>query len=123
MSSFLSSFSSGLNEINNIQRRNNYINSRYSLDPKERELFSAREVCNNKFNWLRLKKAFNLVILPILLLIVMAYLQLNNGYIYSGLALWVIVGMTSLTYLNYKYSYVGFKINNSPDIYIDNCGF
>lgn len=123
MSSFLSSFSSGLNEINNIQRRNNYINSRYSLDPKERELFSAREVCNNKFNWFRLKKAFNLVILPILLLIVMSYLQLNNGYIYSGLALWVIVGMTSLTYLNYKYSYVGFKINNSPDISIDNCGF
>ncbi len=123
MSSFLSSLSSGLNELNNIQKRNNYINSRYSLDPKERELFSTREFCNNKFNWFRLKKAFNLFILPILLLVIIAYFQFGNVYIYSGLILWTVVGITSLTYLNYKYSYVGFKINNSPDISIDNCGF
>ena len=123
MSSFLANLASSVNEINNIQKRNNYTNSRYSLDPKERELYSAREICNNKFNWFRIKKAFYLAILPILLIVLIALLKVDNWGLYAGLILWTVIGTSALTYLNYKYSYIGFKINNSPDITSDNCGF
>lgn len=119
------SFLETINNINNLQTRNNYVNSRFSMNESEREIANVRDYCNNKFNFFRLKKIFIAAILPLLLIVLFAMVGISNGSVYAGLAVWLVGGFAYSAYLNYKFAYVGWKINNSkPDeLTIDNCGF
>jgi hypothetical protein len=123
MASYLNSFIKTANGLNNLQTQNNFYNSRFSLDPKERELANNREFCNNKFNLLKLKYAFMSTILPMLLIFLMAYMQVGDLRVYGGLIAWTLIGAGSGIYYNAKYAFLGLKINNSKDITPENCGF
>ncbi len=114
-----------INDINNMQTRNNYYNARYSINESERNLSSIKEYCNNKFNFFKLKSVFFTTILPILLLILFAWVGVSSGKIYAYTFMWIVGGFVYSAYLNYKYAYVGWKINNARegDISLDNCGF
>lgn len=119
MASVLFGLANTANEINNIQSRNNYHKSRYSLDPEERELANSREVCNNKLNWIKLKEAFAAVLLPIIVLMIIVSVGVTNTAVYGTLMVWVMFGIAYLTYTNVKYAQIAMNINNDKNFKCD----
>jgi hypothetical protein len=108
-----------------MSTRANYVKARYSMNDGDRETANIRDYCNNKFSFFRLKKIFIAAILPLLLIVLFASLGVSSGTVYAGLGIWMLVGFGYAVYLNYKFAYVGWKINNSKpgELSVDNCGF
>lgn len=111
-----------VDRVNEFQYRNNAFTAKYSTDPAEKELASARYYCKNKLTIQSLKTVFVAVLLPMLLLILIIYFGSTNWTLYKGLGLWVFGGLGYTVYRSGLDTATEWDINHS-NVTKDNCGF
>ncbi len=114
---------SALNDINIINQRRNYANSMYSLNEEERKISSVRNHCHSKLTKMRLQSVFLTSILPMLILFLLLATGVGNGYLYGITGAWMVGGFIWAFWNSTYYTMKTFRINNSNNISIDDCGF
>lgn len=112
-----------LNDINIINRKRNYANSILSSEPDQRNISSIREHCINKLHIQRAKSVFFKVFLPFLLVILFAYMGVENYLVYLGIGAWIIIGGIWSMLDGVSHSLKEHNLGRSATISIDDCGF
>lgn len=106
--------SAAVNIGNSIGRDYNNYRAVMETDPEQRALFNARALCSSKLYLEKVRTTFLSIIFPILLLILMIYIDdrykvsttnKNYSYVYFGIGIWFILGLINVTFIKAYYSW------------------
>ena len=118
----LSNITNSINTVNNIESAKNGYNLVFNNNEKNNNLSNTKFKCIRKYENKIATRSFVIIILPILILFIILFFNIQNGYIIIFLFLWIGIGIFYLTFLS-KISLPIYKakILNSNNLNSETC--